>query len=364
MPTSVRPLERPRRMALVPLPVPGESFSSWMDAVALENLCWRSTLLAKYWRLRAVPYAGGWEPGSSTDLAHISIATGITEDDLAAMLLNRYFEAGFPALPVNDPWTDGARDFIGTEFRLTHHSRWCPHCIRENGGRWMLRWRLAWSYACPIHEVFLAFRCPSCRSPQDTRTGPPSRRLTCSIPLDARRSTRPCGQPLTDIPVIPVTDRRLLQLQAWIDHGLGDGPRPTTGPSAQALFAFPVTVSVALQLRTPEMFTTADPAIAAATADPSRLYNDLAKFHGSTEMAHPLLIAGAIGLADHLTRGQDRREAAATFADLAHAELEARTSKWSPYEPLPVPGRLTRYIYPAVFATLVDRGVIQDSSGY
>lgn len=353
-------------MALVPLPVQGESFSSWIDTVARENLCWRSTLLAKYWRLRAVPYAGGWEPRSTTELTHISVATGIAMDDLAVMLSDRYLAAGSPALPVADPWTDGARDFIRTEFRLKHHSRWCPPCVRESNGRWMLRWRLAWSFACPTHEIFLAFRCPSCRSPQDTRVGPPSRRLTCSIPTEPSRSARACGQSLTDVPVTPVTDTRLLQLQEWIDYGLGDGPRPSTGRSAKVLLLFPVTVSVVLQLYTPEMLAMADPAIAATTANPSALYGDLAKFYGSssTGMAHPLVIAGAISLADRLTRGQDRRKAIASFADLARAELAARASRWTPFEPLHFPNRLTQYISPSVLETLTERGVIQQHSGH
>ncbi|GAA1357542.1 hypothetical protein GCM10009612_25750 [Streptomyces beijiangensis] len=94
------------------------------------------------------------------------------------------------------------------------------------------------------------------------------------------------------------------------------------------------------------------------------MHNDLAKFYGSTEVDPPLLIAGAIGLADRLTRGQDRREAAATFADPAHAELVARAPKWSPYEPIRVSRRLTQYLYAAAFTPLADRGVFQESGDY
>lgn len=183
---------------------------------------------------------------------------------------------------------------------------------------------------------------------------------------DPGRSNRRCGQSLTDVPVIPVTDRRLLELQRWIDHGLGEGPRPATGPSAKALFVFPVTVYVALRLRAPEMFTTADPAITAATADQSGVVADLAEFHGhaSTDAAHPLLIAGAISLADRLSRGKTRRETAAMFADIAYEQLATRTAKWSTFEPLPVPWRMARYICPAAFSALVERGAVQETTGY
>ncbi|RSS46765.1 hypothetical protein EF906_01260 [Streptomyces sp. WAC08241] len=356
----------PRRMALVPLPAPGESFGSWMDAVARDNLCPRSTLLVKYWRLRKVPYAAAWRPTSSTDLAQISIATGVAEHALASLLIERYFDSGFPAPSLEEWWSDDLREFMRQEFVLHNHSRWCPLCIGDNGGRWMLRWKMAWSYACTTHKVFLAFRCLQCKSPQDSGIGLPTRRLVCPTPIDPKNVARRCGHPLTDVPVIPVTDRRLIELQAWIDHGLGDAPRPSNGPSAQPLFVFPVTVYLALRLRTPEMFTDADPAIATAAANPFDTADELTKFYGpgSGDAAHPLLMAGAISLADRFCRGKNRREATALFADLAYTELVTRTPKWMAYEPLSMPWRMRRYALPALLKHLVDRRVVQDTPAY
>ena len=59
---------RPRRMPRVPLPVPGESFTSWVDAVARDSRCYPNHLLTHAWRLRASPPSSvGWLEAQLTD---------------------------------------------------------------------------------------------------------------------------------------------------------------------------------------------------------------------------------------------------------------------------------------------------------
>lgn len=41
-------------------------------------------------------------------------------------------------------------------------SRYCPDCLREEGGRWPLTWRLSWTFACLTHQRLLADLCPIC----------------------------------------------------------------------------------------------------------------------------------------------------------------------------------------------------------
>ncbi|MFE7767470.1 TniQ family protein, partial [Streptomyces sp. NPDC057438] len=41
-------------------------------------------------------------------------------------------------------------------------SRYCPKCLAERGGRWLLSWRLGWSFACVRHHCLLADNCPAC----------------------------------------------------------------------------------------------------------------------------------------------------------------------------------------------------------
>lgn len=40
--------------------------------------------------------------------------------------------------------------------------RFCPQCLSDNGNRWMLSWRLAWSFACTRHHTLLLDACPAC----------------------------------------------------------------------------------------------------------------------------------------------------------------------------------------------------------
>ena len=46
-------------------------------------------------------------------------------------------------------------------------SRYCPSCLAERDGRWLLSWRLGWVFACTTHDVLLCDTCPSCgRAPR------------------------------------------------------------------------------------------------------------------------------------------------------------------------------------------------------
>src|SRR5438309_479081 len=44
-------------------------------------------------------------------------------------------------------------------------SRFCPACLRDTDGRWLLRWRLPWAFACPVHAHLLVDVCPGCGKP-------------------------------------------------------------------------------------------------------------------------------------------------------------------------------------------------------
>ena len=41
-------------------------------------------------------------------------------------------------------------------------SRYCPSCLAERDGRWLLSWRLGWVFACTTHGVLLCDTCPAC----------------------------------------------------------------------------------------------------------------------------------------------------------------------------------------------------------
>ncbi|WP_079072740.1 TniQ family protein [Streptomyces canus] len=34
-------------------------------------------------------------------------------------------------------------------------ARWCTMCLRSNDSRWLLPWKLPWSFACVDHAVYM-----------------------------------------------------------------------------------------------------------------------------------------------------------------------------------------------------------------
>ena len=44
-------------------------------------------------------------------------------------------------------------------------SHYCPKCLTARDGRWMLSWRLPWSFACTAHGTVLLDDCPACGRP-------------------------------------------------------------------------------------------------------------------------------------------------------------------------------------------------------
>ena len=50
-------------------------------------------------------------------------------------------------------------------------SRYCPSCLAERDGRWLLAWRLGWIFACTAHGVLLCDTCPACGQAPRGRAG-------------------------------------------------------------------------------------------------------------------------------------------------------------------------------------------------
>ncbi|MFF4427051.1 TniQ family protein [Streptomyces sp. NPDC001549] len=96
--------------------------------------------------------------------------------------------------------------------------RFCPQCLAERDGRWLVNWWLPWVFACTRHTALLHDTCPGCgeglriRMPGHTHRHPAG---TCT-----RGRTRPgCGTSLTNIPALPLdTGHPLLTTQNSIDE--------------------------------------------------------------------------------------------------------------------------------------------------
>jgi TniQ len=161
--------------------MPGEALDSWLEAIAYRYQLPIGDVMARC----------GIEPRERTALRLVSptgdeprqIGTvcGIGGGEIRSMTMDH-----FGRRPVDgDRWPS---------FLWLRHagSRFCPHCLRESAGRWLLGWRLNWSFACLTHHCLLADSCPVCASAQRRQALCPSR-----IPQPSRcRDADRCGADL------------------------------------------------------------------------------------------------------------------------------------------------------------------------
>ncbi|MCE7010074.1 TniQ family protein [Kibdelosporangium philippinense] len=127
-------------------------------------------------------------------------------------------------------------------------SRYCPRCLADTHGRWLLSWRRTWTVACRSHRMLLHDSCAACHAtprrklPGGVKPIPPG---SCThILLPSRRQR--CGTDLTTAAVIPVNDD-VLDVQRWIDDlitriGQPDG-HPNREYATTVLADLPLVVS-------------------------------------------------------------------------------------------------------------------------
>jgi DNA-binding transcriptional ArsR family regulator len=130
--------------------VPGEALDSWLEALARRHQVTVGTLVAALgWHMPASP--GGLVAGIPAPvLRRLEHLAGLPAGRLDDAVLDRY-------LPLGSPRRRG--------------SRYCPSCLAELGGRWLLAWRLGWTFACPAHGVLLCDTCPGCGQAPRGRAG-------------------------------------------------------------------------------------------------------------------------------------------------------------------------------------------------
>ena len=201
-------------MAGIPIrlaPLPGEALDSWLGAYAdLLHVTVRDIFRfagidcgrAGRGQLNGKPWL---HQLAEPELAALSAATGVPAQTLAGMTLARYHGTGLAARPGIQPAPRWWRQPSG--------SRYCPRCLAANGGRWMLAWRIPWTFACAGCKVLLADTCPDCgRRHRRTRTGQPRQHGCCDLtglPLPpwhpprgatAACTSDPAGTPATALP--------------------------------------------------------------------------------------------------------------------------------------------------------------------
>ncbi len=181
-----------RTLPLRTMPVPGEALDSWLQAIAHHSdATWCDIGTATgYLAGRATGARQPITTMTAAQMTALAYTTGVAPQTLWAMT---------PASLLPVPYAMAAIRTL-----LMPGSRFCPRCLRENGGRWALWWRLRWAFACPTHHCLLTDYCPSCRRRQRIEAPPmdfvpqPGR---CDRPaLGGRRRPTPprCGALLSD----------------------------------------------------------------------------------------------------------------------------------------------------------------------
>lgn len=230
-----------RRLALVPDPYPGESLLSWADALARLNRTSRTEAvrMADMTSSGTVSAVLGYRV-SDTVARAVSEATGVTIEQVRSMTLARYVGRALDPLPQDDAKEYGPLAAWRYRQRMVLFKRFnaCPSCLRENGGRWLLKWRLAWSFACVRHQRYLISHCRGCGSvlhrlrpgtPQSWICPGPGRELGMLSPI------RTCGRDIRRMRSAPVRDTALLACQKQIDRLL-DGTQTPSPQEARDIF--------------------------------------------------------------------------------------------------------------------------------
>ncbi|MET9765614.1 TniQ family protein [Streptomyces sp. NPDC006372] len=210
-------------------PHPGEALDSWWEAIAHRLGTTTGDVLTSIGLLPRSP-SNPVDSGILSRLvtlltpdqaAALAWSAGATEDEVHAMTLARYDRR----VHVIDPRRRrvAARHVWGR----ARGSRYCPACVAENGGRWLLSWRLGWSFACLDHHLLLADACPRCsRTPRHFPAT--TRHLLapgrCHNPAEHEPGRTRCGQPFEEVAALRLdAEGPVTAAQQLIDTAISSG---------------------------------------------------------------------------------------------------------------------------------------------
>ncbi|MFJ9627400.1 TniQ family protein [Streptomyces sp. NPDC101175] len=219
-----------RRLALVPEPYPGESLLSWVDALAGLN---------RISRLQALRFSAFVRPGSSMyrpsvrfvahlpteAMARVEFTTGLSAGELRRITLMHYADGVLPTAPSSTHRRTIAMWLHRQQLAQPLRSRVCPACLRENGGRWLLRWRLIWSFACVRHRVFLLSSCRACGKGLHEVVPGPGSAVVCDQ-SDWKRPGYICRRSIWRMRPPRLSDTHLLECQRRLDDLVDHPHRP------------------------------------------------------------------------------------------------------------------------------------------
>lgn len=211
-----------RTLPLLVSPMAGEALDSWLEALAHRHDAPFGLILQRC----------GIHPESMSRamtgvdrglLGRVARITGVEPDELHSMTLARYADMGIACAGSGQRARPTAWGWLTT-------SRWCPRCLEESSGRWLLAWRLNWSFACTTHGCLLVDLCPSCggvqgRHAHSTLRIPQPGRCALTRPTDTAHGRVPCLTDLTTAPRSTAPDMpSVLNAQRCIDDLLAGSP--------------------------------------------------------------------------------------------------------------------------------------------
>lgn len=222
-------------------PLPGEPFDSWLEAscrrlgitvpalLSVLGICGDNHTLPDHTVCL-----------HAAEAHHVAQATGVGVARLHAMTLRVFDGHALQLAPQprravmrSAWWARGSG------------SRYCPACLAERGGRWRLRWRLSWVFACTDHNVVLHDTCPGCgHIPRRTVAAGSGLRPLAICPGQTTQG-RTCGVDLCTIePRRLAAGDRLLATQDWInglltaiETGTDTAGQPPVPPAPAVVFA-------------------------------------------------------------------------------------------------------------------------------
>jgi hypothetical protein len=204
-------ISAPRTLPLRLSPLPGEALDSWLETYCRRLDVTTGVLLGALGlrdHSRSLPDHTIWL--HVPEARRLAYATSVEMDRLHAMTLRAY---DGQIVRVDRRRRVVARSMFWARPR---GSRFCPSCLSERDGRWLLRWRLSFVFACTDHGVLLQDTCPTCgRIPRRTVTSPSSSQPAATC---AGSSDHPCGTNLRGLAPLQLQgDDPLLTTQRWIN---------------------------------------------------------------------------------------------------------------------------------------------------
>ncbi|MFF3006996.1 TniQ family protein [Kitasatospora sp. NPDC057940] len=265
-----RPRPLPRRLSSVPLPRPGESLLSWLDAVALDfdvsrdQAAQATGVIAVDEAPARLSLTSTRSPVFSLDdetTTRIEAATGLAGSEARNLTLSRFVGTALRTRPTRAGSSSGRG--VAAEPWVDHTElRFCPGCVAADDGRWPLAWSLPWVFCCLVHRCYLITICPTCRM----KVRPAEVSLARGVCGRAARERGAdpalrCPGRFRDAEAPPLRDPELIRLQKLLlEHLQADSEASRDRARADFQDLSEIAV-VALFLATPAHLNGADPVI-------------------------------------------------------------------------------------------------------